>query len=394
MKAWKHVFFALVLFCGVLATPIFADTRTTNIDVIIALDKSLSMERKIGAVETWVNSFIIDQLLIPGDYFILVAFYGKADVSISQTVNTDADKQALKTTISQIKGDGRFTDIGNALDAVKAQVDSRESDGREKYLLLLTDGIQEAPPASKYYSKNGSFNHAFLTNTKTIQNKGWKVMILGIGTDTAAKDLAAELQGSYKEITKTLTVDSLTEKTGGFFGQIVQQGPVLVSPIAVDGKSTITMSLKPTGLRSDAAITLTGISATIAGRQIPSLLPAPFSFTIKKDAASGSIKVPVVFPTDMETGPLVGVLDFTFSSAERFAPDDAVVSVGAMNWFQRNLLLVIAGAILLLIIVAAGLFILWRLTKGKPLVFTVVIDDEPVGGGGVLLRGGPEVFLP
>jgi hypothetical protein len=392
MKAWKLVFLATVL-CGVLALPVCADTRTTNIDVIIALDKSLSMERKIGAVETWVNSFIIDQLLIPGDYFILVAFYGKADVAISQAVATDADKQALKTTISAIKGDGRFTDIGNALDTVKAQVDSRESDGREKYLLLLTDGIQEAPPASKYYSKNGTFNHAFLANTKTIQNKGWKVMILGIGTDTAARDLAAELQGSYKEITKTLTVDSLTEKAGGFFGQIVLQSPVRVSPIAPDGKSSVSLALKPTGLRGDATITLSGISATIAGRAIPGLLPAPFSFTITKDATDGRVTIPVVFPADMEKGPLVGVLDFTFASPERFTPDDAVVTVSVMGWIQRYLPFVIAGAAILLVVIAAGLFLLWRLTKGKPFLFAVVINDEPVGGGAVSLREGPALFL-
>ena len=41
------------------------------------------------------------------------------------------------------------------------------------------------------------FNHEFLANTKTIMQKGWKVMILGIGIDTAAKDLAKELQGTY-----------------------------------------------------------------------------------------------------------------------------------------------------------------------------------------------------
>ena len=101
----------------------------------------------------------------------------------------------------------------------------RESDGREKYVLLLTDGIQEAPPSSKYYSKSGTFNHEFLANTKTIQQKGWKVMILGIGTDTAAKDLARELQGSYNEITNKLSVDALTEKTGALLRRHNRGGP-------------------------------------------------------------------------------------------------------------------------------------------------------------------------
>jgi Mg-chelatase subunit ChlD len=392
MHKLKNVILAAVL-AVVSALPALADTRKDNIDVIIALDKSISMEKKIGAVESWVNSFIIDQLLIPGDYLVVVAFYGKADVAISQTVNGDSDKAGLKESILKLKGDGRFTDIGNALDVIKAQVDSRESDGREKYVLLLTDGIQEAPPGSKYYSKNGKFNHAFLVNTKTIQNKGWKVMILGIGTDTAAKDLAKELSGSYKEIAKTITVDALTDKTGGFFGQITLREPVTVSPIAPDGGSGISLAFTVSGLRADANVVVSGISATIAGRAIPSLLSAPFSIPIKKGAVSGSTVIPVTFPSDLPTSSQVGTVAFAFSSAERFTPESVTVTVQAMTWLQRNLLLVIAGAAVLLILAAAALFLVWRLTKGKPLSFAVIVGDEPVDGGPVALREGRELFL-
>ncbi len=207
------------------------DTRKDNIDVIIALDKSLSMENKVGAVKTWVNSFIIDQLIIPGDFLDVIAFYGKADIIISQVIKDDADRKAAKAVISQVRGNGRFTDIGNALDVVKAQLAEKEKDGREKYVLLLTDGIQEAPPSSKYYSKNGTFNHEFLANTKTIMQKGWKVMILGIGIDTAAKDLAREVQGSYSEIPeKQLTPEAITQKAGTLFGMPVVEGPVNLEP--------------------------------------------------------------------------------------------------------------------------------------------------------------------
>jgi len=347
---------------------------------------------KVGAVEAWVNSYIIDQMLIPGDYFIVVAFYGKTEVVISQVVNDTGEKQSLKKIISQIKGNGRFTDIGNALDAVKAQLAARENDGREKYVLLLTDGIQEAPPTSKYYSKNGAFNHEFLANTKTIQEKGWKVMILGIGTDTAAKDLARELQGSYNEISNKLTIDTLTEKTGSFFGEIAVQGTAQVSPIAADGTSRVSLALKSSGLKSDALITVTGISATIAGRPIPSLLSLPFSFTVKKDA-TGRVDIPLRFPTDMAPGPSIGVLTFTFATADRFTPADVTVTVAVMSWFQKNLLLLIGAVVLLLIIAGVAAFLIWRFTKGKPVLFAVVIGDEPVSERPISLRAGRELFL-
>jgi hypothetical protein len=389
MRAWKRLLLASILMVAFVAG-LAADVRKDNIDVIIALDKSLSMEHKIGAVETWVNSYIIDQLLIPGDYLIVVTFYGQADVSISQQVTDDASKQSVKNIISQVKGDGRFTDIGNALDVLKAQIASRETDGREKYVLLLTDGIQEAPPTSKYYSKDGSFNHEFLTNTKTIQEMGWKVMILGIGTDTAAKDLAKELQGSYGEISESPTVESLTQQTGGLFGAIEVQGGMTVSPFAADGASRIAFSLKPSGLQGDASITVSDVTAIIGGRAVTGILASPFTIDVKKDATT-RVAIPVAFPADMPQG--IGVLSFTFASAQIFTPTDVAVTFAVKTWVQSNLVLVIGGAVLLLLIIAAALFLLWRFTKGRPVRFAVVIDDTHVTEEPVSLRTGRELFL-
>ena len=391
MRAPKLLLATLSL-CVILSSPMLADTRKDNIDVIIALDKSLSMERKVVAVKEWVNSFIIDQLLISGDYLVVVAFYGKTDVTISQSVGDDAAKKSLKRKILQIRGNGRFTDIGNVLDVVKSKIATRENDGREKYVLLLTDGIQEAPPSSKYYSKDGKFNHEFLANTKTIQQKGWKVMILGIGTETAAKDLARELQSSYTEITSKLSVDTLTEKTGALFGAVTVEGPVRVGAVSGDGASRLSFSLKTSGLQGDANITLSGIAARIGSRDIVNLLASPYSFSVKKDATT-PVAVSVKFPTDLPQGSTTGTLVFSFSSAQRFTPAEAGVTIVVKNWIQNNLLLVI-GAIIVLLILAALIFLLiWRLTRGKPIRFAVVIDDTPIDESPASLSTGHELFL-
>jgi hypothetical protein len=316
MGDWKRLFAALAL-AGVLAWPVQADTRKGNIDVIIALDKSLSMENKIGAVRDWVNSYIIDQLLITGDYLVVVSFYGKADVTISQSMKDDSGKTVLKKLISQIKGNGRFTDIGNALDVLKAQIALHEADGREKYVLLLTDGIQEAPPGSKYYSKDGKFNHEFLANTKTIQEKGWKVMVLGLGTDTAARDLATELQGSYKEVANNPTTSSLTEKAGSLFSDITVQGGITLGPVSNTGSGRARFTLRATGLPTDSQITVGSATAKVGAREVTGLLPKPYTFTVHKDGPT-DVSVPLQFPQDLPQGS--GTLSFAFSSAERFTP--------------------------------------------------------------------------
>ncbi|MGA2640091.1 MAG: vWA domain-containing protein [Spirochaetia bacterium] len=391
MRAWKRVLAAVAL-ALVFASSILADSRKANIDVIIALDKSLSMENKIGAVKAWVNSFIIDQLIIPEDFLSVVSFYGKADLIISQAIKDDADRKSAKSVISQIRGNGRFTDIGNALDVVKAQLADKEKDGREKYVLLLTDGIQEAPPSSKYYSKNGAFNHEFLANTKTIQQKGWKVMILGIGIDTAAKDLAKELQGSYSEISNTLTPETITQKAGTLFGTPSIDGPVTVGPIGVEGSSRISFVLKPSGLSGDIQITVRNVDAQVGTRYAPGLLAAPLILKVKKDGTT-PVSFPVQFPAVLPTGTSTGTLTFAFASTERFSPAQVPVSFHVMGWVQSNIILLVAALVLLLILAALIVLLIWRLTRGKPVRFAVLIEDAPVQDEVISLRAGRELFL-
>jgi Mg-chelatase subunit ChlD len=391
MRACSLLFAALALF-GNLSVTAYADTRTDNIDVIIALDKSLSMEHKVDAVKAWVNSYLIDQLLIKGDYFIVVGFYGKTEVLISQELTGDADRMAFKKTISQIRGNGRFTDIGNALDAVKEQAAIREKDGREKYVLLLTDGIQEAPPTSRYYSKDGKFNHEFLANTKTIQEKGWKIMILGIGTDTAAKDLAKELQGSYGEITSKLTLDSLSEKAGELLGAIAVEGPVRIGPIGSDGASQLTFTVRSKGLAGDATIFLSGVTVATADRSFGGLIVAPRSLAVKKDSST-PVSIPLRFPRDLPKGPTPATVSFSFASAARFTPSEAPVELSRKGWIAERLVVLAAGLAAVLALAAVAFVLIWRLTRGKPIRFAVLISDAPIEGSPFSLAPGRQLYL-
>jgi len=385
-------FVSLALLAISIACPALADTRTENIDVVVALDRSRSMEKKVEAVKSYVATYLIDQVLIPGDHFIVVAFYGKADLIISQTIGGDVDKKAAKSVIAKIRGNGRFTDIGNALDALRQQVDPLENDGRKKFILLLTDGIQEAPPTSKYYSKDGKFNHAFLANTKTIQQKGWKIQILGIGTDTAARDLARELEGSYAEIKDALSVDSLLSGTEGLFGKIGLEGSVVVSPIPASGASALSFVLKAVGYKEEARVNVDAIAARIGASPAAGILDAPFAFSIR---ASGTTRVtiPVRFPRDLPPGPTPATLSFSFAAGERFTPSELSVTLGVKGWVGNNLILLIAAAVALIVVAVLAVLLIRRLVRGSPIRFTVTIAGEPAAPGLVSLAAGRELLL-
>jgi Mg-chelatase subunit ChlD len=391
MVAGKR-FLAAVALALVISSLVSADTRKENIDVIIALDKSLSMENKIGAVKSWVNSFILDQLVIPGDFLTVITFYGKTEILISKEIAGDTDRAGAKALISAIQGNGRFTDIGNALDALKAQLADKEKDGRQKYVLLLTDGIQEAPPSSKYWSKNGAFNHEFLANTKTIQQKGWKVMILGIGVETAAKQLAQELQGSYSEITTKLTPESLATTAGTLFGMPSVSGPVTLGPVSASGSAQVSFTLKSSGLAGDTRITVADAAVESGNRMYSSLVTTPAVIVVKKDGTL-PVRIPLKFPGGLPAGTSSGTLTFSFGSTERFAPAQVPVTLTVQGWVQSNLVLLVPGLVVLLVLIALIIFLIWRLTRGKPARFVVLVDGEPVQAEPISLRAGREAFL-
>jgi Mg-chelatase subunit ChlD len=391
MRAFQR-FMAAGALAMIVGLPASADERKGNIDVIIALDKSLSMETKVNAVKDWVNTSIVDQLLVQGDTLVVIAFYGKAEVLVSQTISTEADKSTIKQAIAKISGNGHFTDIGNALDAVKAEMATRESDGRDKYVLLLTDGIQEAPPASKYYTRDGSFNHEFLQNTKTIPEKGWKVMILGLGTGTAARDLAGELQGSYAEVPATASAETIASTAGSVFSTTTMTEPLRLAGIAKDGSSRVTLSLKTTGLPGDATIVVSGVSARVGARDVTSLISGPVTLVVKHDAATVT-GFPVRFPADLPEGSEWGTLSFTFSSSASFVPAATATQFTVNGWVQNNIIFLGGGAALVLLALVVVLVLAWRAARGKPVRFALTVDKEQVGAESLALKGGRSMYL-
>lgn len=117
--------------------------------MFVLLDKSLSMVEEIDSVKEYVADELVGRLLIPGDLFVLINFYGKTDRFFSGEVESRADIEALKDSLTSITADGRFTDIGSALDTLEKTVEAIPvRQGRKRYLLLLTDGKQEAPPTA------------------------------------------------------------------------------------------------------------------------------------------------------------------------------------------------------------------------------------------------------
>ena len=353
MKKYSIFLVILLLSLAVVYAP--ADKRTEPMNVIIALDKSLSMEGKIKAEIAYVNDYLIDQLLIPGDYFLVVAFYGKTEIPVAMRINSEADKEKAKAAIARLVGNGRFTDIGNALDVLGAEVQKLGDPNRKKYLLLLTDGIQEAPKTSKYYSPDGKFTHAFLENTKTIQKKGWKIQILGVGTHEEALALANDLAAEYSQVSETPTKEEFIAKTQDFLASIaLTQGPEL-APVDARGRSKLRFTLHSTGYTQPRDVRISQILLSLPGAEERNILPAAASLSVPPDAPlDSSLRVRIV--PRPAAGDYQGRLQFQFAGEASFSPvampiSFQVQSLVAGYWSGYWYWILIAAAILALLVV-------------------------------------------
>ncbi len=343
-----------------------ADTRTENIDVFILLDKSLSMVQEISEVREYVSSSLIESLLIPGDRIVVIAFYGRSEVIIDETVQSDAGKEAILSRIDSVHANGRFTDIGNALDSLNQVVQSRQSD-RRRYLLLITDGIQEAPKESKYYTPDGSFNHAFLEHAKTIQMGGWKVQILGIGTETAVREIAEELSGVYSEVPEGATATDIAGAVSDFLGVVSITGTPIFSKVGSNGRSDMTLVLQSTGYQTERIIRIEELvfshgssSQNILEQQVEITIPPESSLTKQIEVRISGLN-----------GPARGTLTFTTNGDTAITPGLVEVSVETSSGLPLPLIAGIAGGILAIAIV---IILLTRKGSGKKTAFSLLCE--------------------
>lgn len=384
---WVVSFCLICTYLAVGAASLFADTRTENIDMFLVVDKSLSMASKIDAVKTYIDKSIVEGMLIPGDYLVVIDFWGRAKVLLSTAVG--ADKAPILKKINDIQANGRWTDIGNALDELKRVLDAGNYPNRRKYFMLITDGIQQAPPTSKYYSASGKFNHAFLDNTKTIQERGWKIEILGIGTQTAAADLAKSLSGGFSSVSNNPTPQELQQKTKDFLG-LVEASKLGFDPIRSGGKSTLHFNLKSTGYADSKSIHISNIRLEVVGKA-PEDISQATTVTIAPNDAK-DFRVPVVV-RGLSPGNHAAKVTFTFSGDSSFSPAVFDTKVSVNGFIENNLIPLIGGGILVALLILLSIFLIGKSVKAGKINFVLTIEGDLKQSGKFVLKSGGRLYI-
>jgi hypothetical protein len=179
------------------------DRDAARRDVFVILDVSGSMEEqdKFANVQEYLDREVVNGLLKTGDNFTLVTFGDSAEERFSRAVNSEADKAALIQELRRLKPDNNFTDIGTALEKLAGILEQREETDVRRVILFITDGINIPPPESKYRGVDLSVDERFKTLGEKISRGSWFLYVIGIGGQTAARDVAGLIPGSQLQST-------------------------------------------------------------------------------------------------------------------------------------------------------------------------------------------------
>lgn len=178
----KKLIFIFLLSAGVVFN-LNAGERTMPVDMIIMIDKSLSMQDpgRFDSLQQWVLDELIGEIIINGDWISIYQFYESPEHLISIEVKGKEDAAKIIKTIREIQPNGRFTDVGKALDKIQEAVNERGENGRYKVLFMLTDLEQDAPITSKYSGKQKKFSSPYLVESRIIKHDNWYEITVDMG---------------------------------------------------------------------------------------------------------------------------------------------------------------------------------------------------------------------
>ncbi len=176
-----------------------ATKRTIPVDMILMIDKSISMEEpgRFDSLKRWVLDELIGQMVINGDWISIYQFYEKPEHLASLDIKSDQDRKNILQTIDSIKPNGAYTDIGRALDKMQAAALKRKGNNRYKILLLITDLEQDAPMGTKYGGKQKKFSSPYLVESRIIKRDKWYEITLDMSIQERLIKTSKEL---YSEI--------------------------------------------------------------------------------------------------------------------------------------------------------------------------------------------------
>jgi hypothetical protein len=272
----------LILVLTIPALP--AGERSIPVDIYLLVDKSLSMAEpgKYDSLRAWVQDQLLGQIVIDGDWVSIYQFYGQTDHLVAMQVADANDRKTITDTFARIKPDGQYTDIGQALDTLKAALDKRGTTDRYTIMLLLTDLKQEAPWTSRYAGIRDTFESPYLAEARMIKHDAWYEITLDMGIQNRVVSTSKLLYTSLLDNKQSRAPRTLPATTDSAGDELQTDGSNLAPGSAASG----TAASGTAGNRPAGDIEANGGDSN--------LLPFPLVFVVISTVVAAGITASVV----------------------------------------------------------------------------------------------------
>lgn len=211
-----------------------------NDDFIILLDQSGSMREKRPGDEDGgyfrdpreakksrealeaLDKVIADPKLIKlGDYVSIVPFGSRTRVIVSQKLLYEHERDTIKSIVSDhLKFRDKKTDIvagvKEAGDLIKELGSNALSKERRKILVMITDGKNDPPKESAFFSPKAQ-SRTYKELSEKIKTQNWKVTLVGLGDHTDITEVGKHLDLDKDDV---LTIKSNADIKKSLFEKI------------------------------------------------------------------------------------------------------------------------------------------------------------------------------
>jgi Mg-chelatase subunit ChlD len=387
---------AAVLVLAVPRAAFAARERTGSIDAFVVLDESGSMKPIFTRVTAYLADAIVHDYLEPRDYLCIVGFSDLPRVRVSQQLLSAAEKQNLVEMVRNLNVVPQgYTDMGRALEETLRQLEQLADPSHEQVVLILTDGLNQPPRDSPYFQParpdTGSgfappsgFNARFLAQVQRLAAKGWRVHVVGIGTDTDALRLAEAL-GAGHTVLRTFDAGELRAGLARFWDDTINLAGLDVparpyhagQPIAARVRVRSTSDKdREVQLRGARITTLHPLRAGAAAPGDPARLPVTLSATRWPVAAGkeAAFDVGIALPEALPAGDYQATLTFDQESAVKFYPPHADFSFHVPSFWETHGAKVVAASTAAVLALIA--FVVYR---RRPIPVFLVVEGDAGG---------------
>ncbi len=372
--------------------PCLARERAGNLDVFLVLDESGSMKPIFSKVTAFVAEALARDYLEPGDYLCVIGFSSEARIRVSQRLSSPAEKENLGELIRTLNVVPQgYTDMGRALEEALKQLERLSHPSHQQVVLILTDGVNHPPRESAYFAPvkrdpgkglppTSDFNERFLSQVKSLKERGFRTHVVGIGTVTDARKLGEAL-GSEYTLLKEFDSEELAKGLSRFWDDTINlaglSGPD--EPCLPGGEMDIEVRLQSTSEQEREVhvqgITVTGLTRLAAGAD-PETLSA--TAALRGDPQwplppreEKSFPIQVTLPPDFPAGDFEGRLFFDQSSAVKFYPPEASFTFHVPSFWERYAL-AFGGGVAVIAFGATGL----TFHRRRPIPVAMVVEGD------------------